>query len=139
MSATTAADERRFALPHGHARTLVDVDDAAHVAPFAHLIAGIGGVLPRLAEAYRSGEGVPYAAYGAAFRHGQGHINRPAFGQELPAAWMDALPDVRDRLRERGGRVADVGCGQGFATVAMAVVFWPRSAGSRLNARLERR
>ena len=121
-----AADERRFALPADHARVLAHPDDAAHLAPMAHMIAGIGGVLPRLAAAYRSGEGVPYEAYGAAFRHGQGHINRPAFLAELPGDWMDALPDVRDRLLRDGGRVADVGCGQGFASVAMAEAF-PRA------------
>ena len=106
---------------------LAHPDDEAHLAPMAHMIAGIGGVLPRLAGAYRSGEGVPYAAYGAAFRHGQGQINRPAFLAELPGDWMHALPDVRDRLARDGGRVADVDCGQGFATVAMAEAF-PRAA-----------
>ena len=123
----TDPDERRFALAPDHARVLVHADDAAHLAPFAHMLAGIGGVLPRLADAYRTGDGVPYAEYGAAFRHGQGHINRPAYVEELPTIWMDALPDVRDRLRERGGRVADVGCGQGFSTIAMADAF-PRAA-----------
>jgi ubiquinone/menaquinone biosynthesis C-methylase UbiE len=33
------------------------------------------------------------------------------------------MPDIRGRLRERGGRVADVGCGQGFSTIAMARAF----------------
>ncbi len=117
------ADARRFALPADHARVLAHPDDAAHLAPMAHMIAGIGGVLPRLADAYRSGAGVPYAAYGAEFRHGQGHINRPAFLEDLPGEWLDALPDVRDRLARDGGRVADIGCGQGFATVAMAAAF----------------
>ena len=121
-----APDERRFALPADHARVLAHPDDEAHLAPMAHMIAGIGGVLPRLAAAYRSGEGVPYAAYGDAFRHGQGHINRPAFLSDLPGAWMDALPDVRDRLYASGGRVADVGSGQGFSAVAMAERF-PRA------------
>ena len=36
------------------------------------------------------------------------------------------MPDVRDRL-EQGGRVADVGCGQGFSTTAMAQRF-PRAS-----------
>ena len=118
-----APDERSFALPTAHARVLAHPDDEAHLAPMAHMIAGIGGVLPQLASAYRTGDGVAYADYGTAFRHGQGHINRPAFLADLPGEWLAALPDVRERLLRRGGRVADVGCGQGFATVAMAEAF----------------
>jgi protein-L-isoaspartate O-methyltransferase len=112
-------DARRFSLAPDHARVLAHPDDLAHVAPFAHLLAGIGGVLPRVAEAYRTGGGVPYEAYGREFRHGQGHINRPAFTHELPAEWLAAMPDIVERLRA-GGRVADVGCGQGWSTGAIA-------------------
>jgi 2-polyprenyl-3-methyl-5-hydroxy-6-metoxy-1,4-benzoquinol methylase len=115
-------EDGRFSLPAEHARVLAHVDDPAHVAPFGHMLAGIGGVLPRVAEAYRTGGGVPYELYGYEFRHGQGHINRPAFVHELPAGWIDALPDIRARL-EQGGRVADVGCGQGFSTAAVAQRF----------------
>jgi 2-polyprenyl-3-methyl-5-hydroxy-6-metoxy-1,4-benzoquinol methylase len=99
---------------------LVHQEDPAHIAPFAHMLAGIGGVLPRVAEAYRTGGGVPYEAYGVEFRHGQGHINRPAFTNELPTEWLEAMPDVAARLREPGARVADVGCGQGWASIAVA-------------------
>jgi trans-aconitate methyltransferase len=119
-----AADTRRYALAPDHARVLVDPDHPAHVAPFAHMLAGIGGVLPRVADAYRTGGGVPYPAYGAAFRHGQGHINRPAFTHELPSDWLAAMPDVVARLESaQHARVADLGCGQGFSTVAIAGAF----------------
>ncbi|GAA3123377.1 class I SAM-dependent methyltransferase [Planomonospora alba] len=119
-----AADERRYRLDPAHARVLLHADDPAHAAPFAHLLAGIGGVLPRVAEAYRTGEGVPYEAYGRAFRHGQGHINRPAFTHELPTAWLAALPDVVARLKTAPRpRIADVGCGQGWSTLALARAF----------------
>ena len=93
-----AADARRYALAPDHARVLAHADDAAHVAPFAHMLAGIGGVLERLVDAYRTGGGVPYVEYGHAFRHGQGHINRPAFTHELPTDWLAAMPDVVTRL-----------------------------------------
>jgi 2-polyprenyl-3-methyl-5-hydroxy-6-metoxy-1,4-benzoquinol methylase len=121
---SAAPDERRYALPEEHARVLARPDDPAHVAPFAHMLAGIGGVLPRVAEAYRSGGGVPYSAYGAEFRHGQGQINRPAFTNELPTDWLAAMPDVVARLsRAERPRIADVGCGQGWSTVAVARAF----------------
>jgi ubiquinone/menaquinone biosynthesis C-methylase UbiE len=115
---------RRYALPAAHARALARSEDPAHVAPFAHMLVGIGGVLPRVAQAYRTGGGVPYADYGVEFRHGQGHINRPAFTHELPTNWLGAMPDVVARLQ--GGerpRIADVGCGQGWSTVALARAF----------------
>ncbi len=120
----TAADARSYALAPDHARVLVDPDHPAHVAPFAHMLAGIGGVLPRVADAYRTGSGVPYAAYGRAFRHGQGHINRPAFTHELPSDWLAAMPDVVAHLESaQHPRVADLGCGQGFSTIAIAGAF----------------
>jgi SAM-dependent methyltransferase len=119
-----APEERRYALAADHARVLVDSDDAAHVAPFAHMLAGIGRVLPDVVEAYRTGRGVPYETYGRDFRHGQGHINRPAFTQELPGEWLAAMPDVVARLETgRPARVADVGCGQGWSTIAVAQAF----------------
>jgi 2-polyprenyl-3-methyl-5-hydroxy-6-metoxy-1,4-benzoquinol methylase len=115
--------ERRYAIDPEHARVLAEPDDTAHVAPFAHMLAGIGQVLPRLVEVYRSGEGIPYQDYGRDFRHGQGHINRPAFTHVLPSTWLGAMPDVVERLRRGGARVADVGCGQGWSTIAVARAF----------------
>jgi hypothetical protein len=79
-----AAGARRYRLAPEHARVLVESDDPLHVAPFAHMLAGIGGVLPRVADAYRTGGGVAYEGYGNAFRHGQGHINRPTFTKRPP-------------------------------------------------------
>jgi SAM-dependent methyltransferase len=121
---THAGRDRRYRLHPAHARVLVDPDDPVHVAPFAHMLAGIGGVLFQVADAYRTGGGVPYHAYGEAFRQGQGHINRPAFTHELPAEWLAAMPDVVARLESaRHPRIADLGCGQGFSTLALAHAF----------------
>ena len=121
---TADAAGRRYSLSPEHARVLSHADDLAHVSPFAHAVAGIGGVIARVAEAYRTGGGVPYSAYGAAFRHGQGHINRPAFTHELPTDWLAAMPDVVARLEATSHpRIADVGCGQGWSTIALAEAF----------------
>ena len=44
--------------------------------------------------------------------------------RELPETWLAAMPDVVARLEgARPARVADVGCGQGFASVAVARAF----------------
>jgi 2-polyprenyl-3-methyl-5-hydroxy-6-metoxy-1,4-benzoquinol methylase len=108
----------RYRLAEDHAGALRET------APLAHMLAGVGGVVDRLPEAYRSGAGVPYADYGRAFRHGQGHVNRPAFTDELPGVWLRAMPDVVARLeRLSAPRIADVGCGQGWAALALARTF----------------
>jgi SAM-dependent methyltransferase len=118
-----AAEERRFALPAAHLEVFADPESAAFVAPFGPLLAGIGGALPEVVEAYRTGAGVPYARYGADFRAGQGAINRPVFMSELPG-WIAGLPGVGGRLGAGEPlRIADVGCGQGFSTISIGRAF----------------
>jgi 2-polyprenyl-3-methyl-5-hydroxy-6-metoxy-1,4-benzoquinol methylase len=114
-------DERRYRLPAAHAPVLADRRDLAHVAPFGGLLAGIGEALPKVVEAYRTGGGVPYADYGAALRRGQGAINRPAFTHDLPGTWLPSIPDLHARLQaEPPARIAELGCGQGWASLAVA-------------------
>jgi 2-polyprenyl-3-methyl-5-hydroxy-6-metoxy-1,4-benzoquinol methylase len=115
--------ERRYSLSADQARVLVNAEDEAHVAPFAHAVAGVGQVIHDVAQAYRTGGGVPYSEYGKAFRHGQGHINRPAFTSDLPTSWIGALPDIRAKLESGDARVADIGTGQGWSAIALAKSF----------------
>lgn len=120
--ATRPADQRRYMLPAAHAAVVADASHPSHLAPLARMIAGIGGVIDQVAAAYRSGGGVPYARYGRDFRHGQGGINRPAFEGPLVQHWLPALSGGTAKLAA-GGRVADLGCGQGWAAIAVARAF----------------
>jgi SAM-dependent methyltransferase len=86
------------------------------------MVAGIAGALDALADAYRSGGGVPYAAYGPMLRHGQAGINRPAFTSDL-RSWL-AAGSADALLRSRPApRIADVGCGLGWSTIALATAY----------------
>jgi 2-polyprenyl-3-methyl-5-hydroxy-6-metoxy-1,4-benzoquinol methylase len=116
------ADARRYNLPQAHVGVLADPVAPDHVAPLGSLIVGIAAALDEVVEAYRTGEGVPYARYGAAFRRGQGGINRPAFSSALVEEWLPALGAPVERLAH-GGRVADLGCGLGWSTLAVAGAF----------------
>jgi SAM-dependent methyltransferase len=118
-----ADGERRYRLPAAHAEVLVDPESAFYLAPFGSLLTGIGCALPEVVDAYRSGGGVPFSRYGADLRDGQAAINRPAFTQEM-ASWIATMPDVDTRLKsEPPARVADVGCGVGWSTIALARAF----------------
>ena len=77
------AEERRYRLPADHAEVLLDADSPYHAAPLAVTLAGVARVLPQLLEAYRTGGGVPYAAYGQQMRRGIAAVNRPMFLHEL--------------------------------------------------------
>lgn len=116
-------DDRRFSLPAEHVNVLVTEDHPAHLAPLAQMVAGIGGALERVARAYRTGAGVAYSHYGAAFRSGQAGINRPAFVRDLTTRWIPAAPDLHAALTSERLRVADVGCGAGWSTQAMGRAF----------------
>lgn len=117
------ADGRLYALPADHVDALVTEDHPSHLAPLAQMVAGIGGTLDRVLEAYRTGDGVAYPHYGAAFRRGQAGINRPAFVSDLVTAWIPSAPDIHAALQTSRLRVADVGCGVGWSTTAVARAF----------------
>ncbi len=112
-------DERRYRLPDGHHEVLVDSDSPSYMAAFVRMMAGIVRPLPRVIEAFRTGEGVPYADFDADFLEGQGDMNRVQFINLLASDWMPNLPDVHERLAA-GGRIADVACGTGWSTIALA-------------------
>jgi 2-polyprenyl-3-methyl-5-hydroxy-6-metoxy-1,4-benzoquinol methylase len=113
------ADARRFTLPDAHVGVVLDPVALDHVAPLAQMVVGIASVLDEVTDAYRTGGGVPYAQYGPEFRAGQGGVNRPAFTSALVEEWLPALGPTAERLAG-GGRLADLGCGQGWSTIAVA-------------------
>ncbi|HVM54807.1 MAG TPA: class I SAM-dependent methyltransferase [Acidimicrobiales bacterium] len=115
-------DDRRYHLPDAHAGALHDPSAADHVAPLARMVVGIAKVIDDVIAAYRTGDGVPFARYGEDLRAGQAAINRPAFTTALVEEWLPAAGDLADRLRA-GGRIADLGCGAGWSTIALAGAF----------------
>jgi SAM-dependent methyltransferase len=121
------AEERRYQLPAEHGEVLLDADSPYHAAPVAVILAGVARVLPQLLEAYRTGGGVPYAAYGPQLRRGIAAVNRPMFLHELASTWLPAVPDLDRRLRAAPpARVLDLGCGLGASSVALASAY-PRA------------
>ena len=110
-------DARRYTLPVGSAAVLLDPDSPAHLAPLGGFVESIGRVFPALERAYREGTGVPYADYGV--HDVQAALNRPVFNGPLVRDWLPSMTDLHARFTT-GARIAELGCGEGLAAIAMA-------------------
>ncbi len=117
--------EERFALSaEGHA-VLVDENHPAFGAGFFVHLPQTMAVVEKLPEAFRTGVGLPYDAFGPEGAQGVERSFAPWFRALLVPFALPKLPGMVERLRD-GGRVADVGCGAGVALLEMAKAF-PKS------------
>ena len=114
------ADQRLFSLPVEAQACLLDPDSLAHVAPLATFATAGPAFVPELVSAYRAGTGISFGGYGEWIRRAQEAANRPQFTNLLASEWLPAMPDVVARLEAGGARVADIGCGCGWSSIALA-------------------
>ncbi|MBO3751155.1 methyltransferase domain-containing protein [Streptosporangiaceae bacterium NEAU-GS5] len=113
------ADDGRYELPAEAAAVLADEASPAFLAGGATITRGWFAGIDRLAEAFRTGAGIPWHEQDPAVFDGTERFFRPGYTASLTTEWIPALPGVADRLAA-GGRVADVGCGHGVAAILLA-------------------
>jgi 2-polyprenyl-3-methyl-5-hydroxy-6-metoxy-1,4-benzoquinol methylase len=118
----TASDaERRYAMPAGHGEVLLEGDSLNHMAPMAQLVVACALPIHAVLAAFRTGDGVPYADYGADLHEGQARFTQPLFDNLLATDWFPAVATIHDRLSgDPPARVADVACGLGRSSIAIA-------------------
>ena len=117
--------ERRFALAPGVADALAHPDELTTMAPMARMLAAAAAQWTRIADGARSGQGLGWHEYGADMRESQGDVNAPPLRRLLADEWLSAgLPDLYERLDAGEAlKIADVGCGAGWASVGLATRF----------------
>jgi len=115
-------DGGRYTLPPEQAMALTDPDSPAYLPGLFQT--ALGAVLdsPKIGDAARSGAGFGWHEHGPDVHEGCERFFRPGYNANLISAWLPALDGVVAKL-ERGGLVADVGCGYGASTVLMAQAF----------------
>jgi 2-polyprenyl-3-methyl-5-hydroxy-6-metoxy-1,4-benzoquinol methylase len=112
-------DSRRFAVPVATREVLLDPTSLNYLAPLARMVAASAVKTPELLTAYRSGGGVSWDDLGPDAREAQADMNRPWFEQHLGAA-LGGVPALHEVLSRPGARIADLGCGGGWSSIALA-------------------
>ncbi len=113
------AAERRFFLPAAAAAVLTDRESLLWSAARPRSLVALAQKLPALLEAFRSGDGIPEGTDDA--RTAQADLGRAAYLRLLATDWIPRIADVDARLRAAPpARVLDVGCGAGWAAIALA-------------------
>jgi len=112
------ASARRYRIPPEHVEVLVDEDSLNYEAHKGIDIVRAARPLPDLVEAFRTGSGLPPLPWEP---EGRADTNGARFRQLLGTRWLPAIPEVDARLRsDPPARVADLGCGMGWSSIAMA-------------------
>lgn len=114
-------DERRYRLPPGHDEALLDESSLHFMASIAHGVVSCTAPLELLLDAFRTGAGVPYAAYGTDASESQARGTRALYERLLTSEWIPAIPRLDRRLQDDPpARIADIACGYGHSTLAIA-------------------
>jgi len=109
---------RTYRLPPAHAACLTRAAGTENLAGLARFVSMLGVVEPELVDVFRSGGGLPYAAY-PRFHEVLAEEGRTVLEANLLAHTLPLVHGLVDRL-EAGIDVADVGCGRGVAVALMA-------------------
>jgi 2-polyprenyl-3-methyl-5-hydroxy-6-metoxy-1,4-benzoquinol methylase len=118
------ADRRRYSLPDEHREPLLDSDNLGYGAFMPRYIVSVGGVMPTLLDAFRTGDGVSWGRYGDDMREAQAAANRPLFQSVVGQQWLASIPDLHQRLiASPPARVADLGCGEGWLSIGLAKAY----------------
>jgi len=113
--------DRTYRLPPEHAAMLTRAAGPHNFARFTQMVGLMGQVEDGIVECFRTGGGLPYAAYptfGSLMAETSGEVHEA----RLVDVILPLVPGLVERLRT-GIDVADIGCGQGHAVNLMARAF----------------
>lgn len=101
---------------------LFDENSPAFVLGGFQVALAAGKAAPKLAAAFRTGEGIGWHEHDEHVFCGSSRFYGPGYRANLISGWIPALDGIEEKLRS-GAAAADVGCGHGLSTLLMAEAF----------------
>ena len=109
----------KFLLSEEQAFTLADENSPAFLPGMFQVALAAVKAEEQITERFKTGKGLGWHEHHSELFVGTERFFRPGYAANLIGSWIPALEGVKEKL-ERGGTVADVGCGLGASTILMA-------------------
>lgn len=118
-------EEHSYRLAPGVAEVLARPGLLSSLAPLARQVAAAMAQWTKVTDGARTGYGLSWAEFGKDVRESQADLNAPQLREFLAHEWLPAaLPDTYERMVAGDRvRVADIGCGGAWASIALADAF----------------
>ena len=115
------ADTDRYVLSAETALALADEDSPVFIARAMNALLSVAIDGQKCIDAFRSDGAFSWRDHDEHLFAGTEWLFRTGYRAELPT-WIAALDGVQERL-ERGGSIADIGCGHGAAAIVLASTY----------------
>jgi 2-polyprenyl-3-methyl-5-hydroxy-6-metoxy-1,4-benzoquinol methylase len=112
----------RYAMSPEQALMFADPGSPAFVGGGFQLALGAAESRDHIAEAFATGTGFGWGEHTHDVFDGCRRFFEPGYHANIVQAWIPALDGVHERLLA-GGRVADIGCGQGASSIIIAEAY----------------
>ncbi len=111
-----------YTLPPEQALALAMDESPAFIPGIFQIVSACFHDSDRIEDAFRTGAGMGWHEHHHDLFHGTERFFRPGYLANLTSSWIPALDGVEEKL-QRGGKVADIGCGLGASTILMAKAY----------------
>src|SRR5918998_3344892 len=116
------AKTQRYFLNEEQAFALADEQSPAYLPGAFLLVVSALRAVPKITEAFRTGEGFGWHQHDHGLFRGTEMFFRPGYAANLVSSWIPAFDGLEAKLKS-GAKVADVGCGLGASTILMAQAY----------------
>jgi SAM-dependent methyltransferase len=112
----------RYSMTPEQSVALTEEQSPFYVGGGFFVIKAMTSAVERIEDHFRKGGGMLWGEHDPDLFVGTEKFFRPGYSAHLVATWIPSLTGIEEKLNT-GGKVADIGCGHGAATIIMARAF----------------